>query len=215
MTLVDTLLSLMQASRRNPNSTLGLFRHFGAAGLFFLAILDGTPFPTFGGPDILLVILVATRRNPWYEYAAAATVGAVLGAYITFRLARRAGQAYLESTFGRKRIPKLLKAFDRWGMGVLVASSAIPVPLPTSAFFAAAGASNGYRASKFVCAVAVARALRYSIIGIIAHLYGRRMIRVLRHPTQYWGWFLVFGALFVALIIAGVVLNRRVAVASS
>jgi|SRR6185369_16961974 membrane protein YqaA with SNARE-associated domain len=215
MILADMLLSLIQASRRNPNSTLRLFRHFGAAGLFFLAILDGTPFPTFGGPDILLVILVATRRNPWYEYAAAATVGAVLGAYITFRLARRAGQAYLESTFGRRRIPKLLKAFDRWGTGVLLASSAIPVPLPTSAFFAAAGASNGYSTSKFVSAVAVARALRYSVIGIIAHLYGRRMIRVLRHPTQYWGWLLVFGGLFVALIIAGVVLNRRIAVASS
>jgi len=134
------LLSLLQSSRRNRNSTLRLFRHFGAAGLFFLAILDGTPLPTFGGPDILIVILVVTRRNLWYEYAAAATGGAVIGAYITFRLARRAGRAYLESNFGGKRIPKLLKAFDRWGTGALIASSAIPFPLPTSAFFAAAGA---------------------------------------------------------------------------
>jgi len=215
MTLADMLLSLIQASRRNPNSTLRLFRHLGAAGLFLLAILDGTPLPTFGGPDILIVILVVTRRNPWYEYAGAASVGAVIGAYITFRLARKAGQAYLESKFGRKRVPKLLKAFDRWGTGVLVASSAVPFPLPTSAFFAAAGASNGYSTSKFVTAVAVSRAVRYSAIGIIAHLYGRHMIRVLRHPTQYWGWLLLFSGLFVALIIAAVVLNRRVAEASS
>src|SRR5215831_7355740 len=116
-------LSLIQTSRRTPTSMLRFFRHLGALGLFFLAILDGTPLPTFGGPDILLVILVATRRNPWYEYTATATAGAVIGAYITFRLARKAGQAYLESKFGQKRIPSLLKTFERWGTGVLVASS--------------------------------------------------------------------------------------------
>jgi membrane protein YqaA with SNARE-associated domain len=208
-------LSLIQASRRNPASVLRFFRHLGALGLFFLAVLDGTPLPTFGGPDILHVILVATRRNPWYEYTAAATAGAVIGAYITFHLARKAGQAYLESKFGQKRIPRLLKTFERWGTGALVASSAIPFPLPTSAFFAAAGASNGYSTSKFVTAVAVSRAVRYSAIALIAHLYGRHVIRVLRHPTQYWGWLLFFSGLFVALIITAVVLNRDVAEATS
>ena len=59
------------------------------------------------------------------------------------------------------------------------------------------------------------RAVRYSAIALIAHLYGRHVIRVLRHPTQYWGWLLLFGGLFVALIITAVVLNRRVAEASS
>jgi membrane protein YqaA with SNARE-associated domain len=209
------LLSLIQAARRNPNSALRYFRHLGAFGLFFLAILDGTPLPTFGGPDILIIILVATRRNPWYEYAAAATLGAVIGAYITFRLARRAGRAYLETKFGQKRIPKLLKAFERWGTGVLVASSAIPFPLPTSAFFAAAGASNRYSTSKFLTTVAVSRAIRYSAMALIAHIYGRHVIRVLRHPTQYWGWLLLFSGVFIALIITGVVFNRRVGEASS
>jgi membrane protein YqaA with SNARE-associated domain len=49
-------------------------------GLFFLAILDSSPIPTFGGPDILIAILAATHRNPWYEYAAVATAGSVIGA---------------------------------------------------------------------------------------------------------------------------------------
>jgi membrane protein YqaA with SNARE-associated domain len=209
------LLSLIQASRRNPNSALRYFRHLGAFGLFFLAILDGTPLPTFGGPDILMIILVATRRNPWYEYAAAATVGAVIGAYITFRLARTAGRAYLESKFGHKKIPRLMTAFERWGTGLLVASCAVPFPLPTSAFFAAAGASNGYSTSKFLTTVAASRAARYSAVAILAHLYGRHIIRVLRHPTQYWGWLLLFSGLFIALIITGVVLNRRLGEASS
>lgn len=186
-----------------------MFRHFGALGLFGLAILDSTPLPTFGGPDILMVILVVSHHNPWYEYVAAATAGSVIGAYVTFRLARRAGRAYLETKFSRRRTPKLLKAFDQWGMSLLVASCAIPFPTPTSLFFAAAGASNSYRTATFLGVVTGSRAFRYTLVAIIAHLYGRHVIRVLSHPTKYWGWLLVFGLLFVALIITGVLINRR------
>ena len=207
------LLSALQARRRTPNKALAIFRHLGAFGLFCLAILDGTPLPTFGGPDILLVILVVSRRNPWYEYTAAATAGAVIGAYLTFRLARGAGKAYLDK-FGGRRIPKLLKLFDRWGVGVVIASSAIPFPLPTSLFFAAAGASGKYHAHTFLGVVTLARGFRYTCVALIAHLYGRHVIRVLRHPTHYWSWLLLFSVLFVLLIATGVLINRRVVEAS-
>src|ERR1700686_5026358 len=65
------MLSLLLQNRtgNRGGTSLSIFRHLGAFGLFFLAILDSSPLPTFGGPDILLVILVSTRRNPWYEYA--------------------------------------------------------------------------------------------------------------------------------------------------
>ena len=203
------LLSFSQTSRNRSNS-FRFFRHFGAFGLFALAILDGTPLPTFGGPDILLVILVVSGRNPWYEYSAAATAGATIGAYITFRLARQAGKTYL-GRFGGRKVPKLLQLFDRWGMGVLIASSAVPFPLPTSVFFAAAGASDAYQTPTFLGAVAASRGFRYAAVAIIAHLYGRHMIRVLRHPTQYWGWLALFCVLFVGLVIAGIIFNRRIA----
>jgi len=204
-------VSLFQAKRRTSNHALAAFRHLGALGLFFLAVLDGTPLPTFGGPDILIVILVVSHRNPWYEYTAAATIGSVIGAYLTFRLARQAGKAYVDSKFSGQRIPKLMRVFDRWGMGVVIASCAIPLPLPTSMFFAAAGASGKYRSPTFLTAVTLARGFRYTGVAIVAHLYGRHVIRVLRHPTQYWGWLLMFSAVFVLLILGGILINRRVA----
>lgn len=207
------LLSFLQNRARTSNKALATFRHLGALGLFFLAILDGTPLPTFGGPDLLLVILVVSRRNPWYEYAAAATAGAIIGAYMTFRLAQGAGKAYLDKFSGR-RIPKLLNLFEHWGLGIVIASSAIPFPLPTSLFFAAAGASGKYHAPRFLSAVGLARAFRYTFVALIAHLYGRHVLRVLRHPTQYWGWLILFSALFAALIGAGFLINRREAQAS-
>src|SRR5271170_6500649 len=92
-------------------------RHLGAFGLFFVAILDGSPLPTFGGPDILTALLSASHRNPWYEYAAVATTGGVLGAYLTFRLARKAGSAYLDSKFGTAKVARTLGLFEKWGTG--------------------------------------------------------------------------------------------------
>ena len=138
------LLSLLAPAprRQSTQSFATTLRHLGAFGLFFLAILDSSPIPTFGGPDILTAILSASHRNPWYEYAAMATAGSVIGAYITFRLARHAGAAFLDRKFKKGKVSKFLKLFKKWGTGTLAASAAIPIPTPTSLFFAAAGASD-------------------------------------------------------------------------
>jgi membrane protein YqaA with SNARE-associated domain len=206
---------LAKPVRKRRSGALAVFRHLGVLGLFALAILDSTPLPTFGGPDILIVILVLTHRNSWYECAIAATAGSVIGAVITFKLARRAGRAYLDSKFGQQRVPKLLQLFDRWGTGALVASAAIPFPTPTSVFFAAAGASNSYGTRKYVAVVALSRAFRYSAVAIVGDLYGRHFLRVLRHPTQYWGWFLIIAAIFSLLLASGILLRRRLAAAGA
>src|SRR3984885_156798 len=199
----------MQTARPTRGRTFAsIFRHLGALGLFFLAILDSTPLPTFGGPDILIAILAGSHRNPWYEYAAVATAGSVIGAYITFRIARKAGSAYLNSKFGQGRVSAFLKLFQQWGTGTLVASTAIPIPFPTAMVFAAAGASD-YRMRKYLPIVALCRAARYSAIAIVADLYGRHFIRVILHPVQYWGWLLLFVAITVGLIAGGILINRR------
>src|SRR5580692_9606770 len=104
------LIVLLQNANRG-HSILSTFRHLGGLGLFSLTILDSSPVPTFGGPDILLAILVGTHTDPWYVYTAVAVLGSTIGAYITFRLARKAGEAYLESKFGHGRVAALLGVF--------------------------------------------------------------------------------------------------------
>jgi len=187
---------------------MSVLRHLGVLGLFLLAIADSTPLPTFAGPDILTAILAARHRDPWYYYAAVTTAGSVIGAYITFRMAHRAGASYLRDKFGERKVNKLLAYFERWGTGVLVLSSAVPFPSPTSAFFAAAGVLN-YPARKFVVVVALSRAARYAAIASIASHYGGHFIRALRHPAQYYGLLLVLaGAVFV-LVLAAILLHRQ------
>jgi membrane protein YqaA with SNARE-associated domain len=193
-------LGRVPASGRCRSVLLGYSGQYAAADIWRPGHLDRHPRPD--------------HRDPWYECAIAAAAGSVIGAYITFRLAGRAGRAYLDSKFGQRRVPKLLKFFDRWGTGALVASAAIPFPLPTSVFFVAAGASSRYSKQKYLTIVATSRAARYSAVAIVGERYGRHVIRVLRHPIQYWGWFLLVSAIFVALIVGGILINRRVAEAT-
>ena len=204
---------LLLAPRRRRSATLtSTLMHLGAAGLFFLAILDSSPLPTFGGLDILTAVLAASHRNPWYEYAATATAGSVVGAFLTYRVAHKAGSAYLEKKFKKGKVSKLLKLFKEWGTGTLVASTAIPFPTPTSMFFAAAGASD-YPLPKFLGVVTVCRAARYFGIAFVASQYGRGFIRVLRHPGQHWGWLVLSLTLIVGLIVGGILMSRQLTAA--
>ncbi len=205
-------LLLQTRTRRASPTLLTTLRHLGAAGLFFLAILDSSPLPTFGGPDILTAIFAAGHSALWYEYAATATAGSVVGAYLTHRLARQAGAAYLDKKFKKSKLSNFLKLFHHWGTGTLVASTMIPLPTPTSMFFAAAGVSN-YPRVRFVVLVAASRGVRYFAVAFIAAHYGRHFLRVLRHPGQHWGWMLLFALLTLALIVAGILINRRLAAA--
>jgi membrane protein YqaA with SNARE-associated domain len=200
---------LVQTHRRRAgHSLISTLLHLGAAGLFFLAILDSSPIPTFGGLDILTAVFAAGHRALWYEYAATATAGSILGAYLTFRLARRAGSAYLDKKFKKSGLAKFMSLFRKWGTGTLAASTLIPLPTPTSMFFAAAGASD-FPKARFLGIVSVCRAIRYFGIAFVAGHYGRHFLRVLRHPTQHWGWLLLFLGITGALIVGGVIATHR------
>ena len=177
-------------------------------GLFLLAIVDSLPLPTLAGPDILTAILAARHRHPWYDYAAVAAAGSLIGAFVTFRIAKKAGMAYVESKFRRGRVPYFMKLFRKRATGALVASAAIPFPFPTSLLFAAAGAS-GYSLRKFLILVALSRLFRYSLVAIVAQRYGRYFIRWLQHPTRNWGWLLLLFATAAAVFGAWILATRR------
>jgi membrane protein YqaA with SNARE-associated domain len=213
---VRTWMEWLPSSKtgRHPGFVRSLLLHWGAYGLFGLAILDSTPLPTFGGPDILTAILSARHHDPWYAYAAAATAGSLIGAFLTFRLARRAGLAYLHKHFHGGRIASVSRLLDRWGTVALAITAGVPFPLPTTIFFAVAGASN-YDLRKYLLVVGVCRALRYSLEAVLAEHYGRHFIHIVRHPAESWGWLLLLAALIAAGIAGAAAISRHVESASA
>lgn len=182
--------------------------HLGGLGLFGVALLDSSPIPTFGGLDILTAVLAARHAEPWLYYALIATAGSVIGAYITFKTARKAGASYLERRFGKRKVSKLLERFQKWGTGALVVSSAVPFPFPTSFFFAAAGVLD-YSLAKFIAVVVVCRGARYATIALVASLYGRNFVRALRNPGHYYGWIIGVAIVMISVVTVTLLLRKR------
>ena len=200
---------LWQAARRTPRPTgwQAALRHMGAFGLFALAILDGSPIPTFGGLDLLTAILAARHREPWYFYAIIATAGGLIGSFITYSIARKAGEAYLIRKLGERRMRRLLDFVRQWGGGTLIAATLFPPPFPATMVFAAAGILN-YPPRRYLIVVAAGRALRYSLLAWAAEHYGRHFVLLVRHPERYLGWLILIGVLVIAAVAAGLLTWR-------
>ena len=85
-------------------------RRLRGIGLVFVGIADNSVIPMPGSTDVLTIWLSASERRFWPYYAAMATLGALVGGYITYDLARRGGRKT-----GKAR--KLYRSFERWGFG--------------------------------------------------------------------------------------------------
>src|ERR1035438_7500352 len=90
-------------------------RRLGGPGLVLLGIADNSVIPLTGSMDVLTIWLAARHHEPWPYYAFMATLGAVLGGYITYALARKGGQETMERKLSKRRAAQFSKAFERWG----------------------------------------------------------------------------------------------------
>jgi membrane protein YqaA with SNARE-associated domain len=200
---------LWQAARRTPRPTgwQTTLQHLGGMGLFALAILDGSPVPTLGGPDLVTAILAARHREPWYYYTLMATVGGLIGSFITYSIARKAGEAYLTGRLGESRVHRLLDVIRQWGGGTLIIATLLPPPFPATMVFAAAGILN-YPARRYLGAIAAGRAIRYGLLAWAAARYGRQFVRVVRHPERYVGWSVLIAGFVIVMVTTAVLMWR-------
>ena len=196
-----------QRQRASSPTLLRFFAHWGGLGLVPLAILDSSPIPTFGSLDILTAFLSARHSDLWLYYACMATLGAMIGSYLTYKLGQKTGMAWIENKFGVRRSRQVQYALERWGSGAVFVSTVAPPPCPTSMFLLAAGAF-GYRIRKFFLVVFTGRAIRYGLLTIIAAHYGRRIVRYMRHPGQYLWLSLGVTLLIIAATVAFLMLRK-------
>jgi membrane protein YqaA with SNARE-associated domain len=175
-------------------------RRLGGPGLVLLGIADNSVIPLTGSMDVLTIWLAARHREPWPYYALMATIGAVVGGYITYALARKGGKETMERKLSRKRAKQVSNAFERWGFFAVAVPALLPPPFPFVPFLIAAGAGQ-YPPKKFLAALTVGRGIRYSIAAGLGYLYGSH---VLRFFSQYYKPAV---AILVGLAIIGAVLS--------
>jgi membrane protein YqaA with SNARE-associated domain len=158
-------------------------RHLGGPGLVVLGLADNSVIPLPGSMDVLTIWFAVHRRHEWLYYVGMATAGAVIGGYLTYRLARRGGRAMLHRRLGKQWASSFYREFERWGFWAIVVPALVPPPFPFVPFLLAAGAVQ-YSRKKFLIALTLGRGLRYTILGYLGVLYGRTFLRFFNKYTK-------------------------------
>ena len=159
--------------------------HLGGLGFIPLGLLDSSVIPLPGSMDMLTIVLSARKQELWLYYAFMATVGSVIGGFVTYRLGRKGGKETLGRKFPARTLEKVYRIFARWGFGGIAIVALLPPPAPMAAFVFAAGAMQ-YSVKKFLVALTLGRIVRYSLLAFLAARYGRRVLTVISqhgHPV--------------------------------
>ena len=88
----------------------------GGFGLIPLGVLDSSIIPVPGSMDLLTIILSARQQSLWFYYAFMATAGSVLGASLTYKLARKGGKETLHRRLRQWRMDKVREMLVNYGV---------------------------------------------------------------------------------------------------
>jgi membrane protein YqaA with SNARE-associated domain len=175
------------------------FAHrFGLLAFIALGLVDNSAIPLPGSMDALAIFLAASSRKLWWHFALMATAGAVIGGYVSYRIALKAGRAAIEKELGDKRFQQAHRYFERMGFWSVFVGAIAPPPVPTVAFIMVAGALE-YPLHRFLLAISSARLIRYFVITWVASLYGRQIFNFFGRYYQPALWTLVGIAIAGAL----------------
>ena len=177
-------------------TTLQWLLGLGGPGLIVVGLIDNSVVPIPGGMDLCVILLTSQHREWWAYYGAFATAGAVIGGYVTFRLARKGGKVEIEKKIGKKRAEKVYGKFERGGFTTIFFGSMLPPPFPMVPVLMAAGIMQ-YPRKRFLAAVTMGRAIRFFVIAYLGKLYGTAIV----------GWLGRYYRLFLYILIGLAVLG--------
>lgn len=149
----------------------------GAPGLFLAALLDSSFISLPEVVDILLVVMTTHHKSLMPVYAAAATVGSVVGSLALYVIGRK-GDEFIARRFSAEKIERALGAFRRFGLMAVLIPSLLPPPMPFKIFVLMAGAA-GISTGRFVMAMTIGRGIRYFGEGLLAVWFGDAALQFL------------------------------------
>ncbi len=171
-------------------------RKLGGPGLILLGLADNSLVPLPGSMDAFTIFLSAAHKDLWWYYAIMATIGSVLGGYLTYRLGAEGGKETLEKKISKRRAEKVYHIFERYGFWSVSIGAICPPPIPIVPFLIAAGAMH-YPRGKFLTALTLGRGVRYTLVAYFGSIYGHHILHWLGsyyRPVSY---------VLIALAVAG------------
>lgn len=202
---------LAPGSHRSP--LLHFLFTFGPLGLFLVSIVDSSfvPLPVPGITDIMLLLMAARHAN-WLVLIIVASIGSVIGGYVSYRVGQSGGMAFLE-----KRVPpRIFNLVREWMEHHAILAVALPAilppPVPLSPFVLAAGALKMSK-RKFLVAFTISRTARHIIAVGLGLYYGRHILRLWNHLSAKYATTILI-ITWTAILISCVIAFRQLYKAS-
>ena len=171
------------------------FASLGGFGLLLLGVLDSSFFLFMPlGNDLLIVALTARHHARMPYYALMATAGSVLGCLFTDWVSRKGGEMGLETRVSRRTLGYVKRKVEKNAGPALALASLMPPPFPFTPFVIVAAALQ-YPRRKLLGIIAVARAIRFLIEGLLAIWFGKRILEMAQEP-------LVQGTIITVVVIS-------------
>ena len=140
-------------------------------------------------------------RNPVLA-AVAATVGSILGGYLTWGTGSKGGEAALHRYLPKRFSQAVVwLGGEKWHASRCQRPRLLPPPFPLMPMLLAAGAL-GVSRRKFLVSFSLTRAFRYAMVAWLAAIYGRAMVRAFRHYLA--GWSTTIMWIYLGLVAAGI-----------
>jgi membrane protein YqaA with SNARE-associated domain len=170
-----------------------IFARLGGFGMLGLGILDSSFLFMPLGNDLLMVAMSAGHHAKVPYYVAMNTIGSVLGCLLIDVIFRKGGEEKLIRHVPPKRMEYIKRKVGKGAGVAIVIACLMPPPFPFTPFVMAAAALQ-YSRKKLLGLIAAFRMLRFSTEGLLAVLFGTRIIHLAQSKV-------VQGSIVVLLVI--------------
>jgi membrane protein YqaA with SNARE-associated domain len=187
----------------HPKSVHSILRHFlawllqlGVLGPLLLGIADSSFLFLPFGNDLLIVILSVRSPAHLPLYVLTAAIGSTLGVLLLDLVCRKGGEEGLKKMMKPGRLAYFKRRMsNQAGIAIGLACLA-PPPFPFTLVIASASAF-AYPRQRLLGLVFVARAVRFTIVGLLAIRFGRDILRIANAPETTW---IMLGFILLCLI---------------
>lgn len=152
-------------------------QRLGPFGPGLVGLAGSAPFVHLppGTADACLILFCTGGHESWAYYASMITLGEILGAYLTYRFAEKAGREILDKKLGKERADKVHAHFEKHGFITVFGGAIAPPGFPFTPVQMAAGILH-YPRKKFFMALGTGRSLRFFTEAFLGRTYGPQMI---------------------------------------
>jgi len=161
------------------HTALHWVQRLGGPGLIAVGIIDSSVIPFPGGMDFFTILFSMSHRDLWWYYAVMATIGSLIGSYLTYRVGAKGGEETLEKRISKRQAQKVYQMFEKRGFLTVAIGAVLPPPVPVTPFFLAPGILK-YPLKKFFMAVAVGRSIRYAVLAYLGAIYGKTVLHAVK-----------------------------------